>query len=75
MDLPLLSRSGNHNPSRCCSVLAACNIPSRGRVVVDAWPLVAGCPSLIRVCLALPHGLFPYQNCMDSSGPRQYRYI
>ena len=39
-DLPLLSRSGNHNPSRCCSVLAACNIPSKGRVVVGAWPLV-----------------------------------
>src|SRR5262249_958167 len=40
MDLLLLSGGGDHNPSRCCGVLAPCDIPSEGRVVIGAWTLL-----------------------------------
>jgi len=40
MDLPLLSRGSNHNPSRCCGVWAPCDKPSEGLVVIGAWTLM-----------------------------------
>jgi hypothetical protein len=46
MDLPLLSRGSNHNPSRCCGVLAPCDTASKGRVVIGTWMRVTSAKNL-----------------------------